>query len=287
LDAIIAAIPTEKEKEPEPEGIKVAVIGRPNVGKSSLVNRLLGDDRLIVSDVAGTTRDSIDTVINYKKQQFVMVDTAGLRRKSRVTSSLEFYTTLRTIRALERSDIALILVEAPDGMIAQDIKIIQQAMDERKGIIVVVNKWDLVEKDTHTVKQFTETFNKKSPTMKYIPLIFVSALSGQRATKVLELVMQINEERNKRITTAELNSFINNAVSMRHPPAKKGKFIKFYYVTQSDTAPPTFVFFANYPELLDKPYLRYLENRLREQFGFYGNSIRMKFKKRTKKNDKE
>jgi GTP-binding protein len=281
LDRVVAMIPQSSDEEETAEGIRVAVLGRPNVGKSSIVNRLLGDDRLIVTDTPGTTRDSIDTDLVYNDRRFVIIDTAGIRRAARVKDNLEFYTALRTIRALQRADIAMVLVQAPDGITGQDIKIIEQAEEERKGILVVVNKWDLVEKDTHTVDQFTETFHQKANLMKYIPLVFVSALTGQRVTKTLDQVLKIHAEREKRLPTAELNDFINQAVNERHPPARGGKFIKFYYVTQTEIRPPTFVFFVNHPDYLDRSYLRYLENRLRERFGFEGNVLRLKFNKRS------
>jgi GTPase len=280
LDQIIARLP-KVEPEQEEEGvIHVAVVGRPNVGKSSLVNRLLGDDRLMVADQPGTTRDSIDTELVYRDKKIILIDTAGLRRAARVKDNIEFYTTLRTMRALQRADIAMVLVEASEGINGQDIKIIEQAEQERKGIVIVVNKWDLVEKDTHTIDQFTESFHEKAKLMKYIPLVFVSALTGQRASKPLDLVIEVNDERNKRLSTRELNDFLEEAVRSRAPAAYRGVFINFSYATQVDVAPPSFVFFVNHPEHLDRSYLRYLENRLREKFGFIGNSLRLKFNKK-------
>lgn len=279
LDEILARLPaTSDAEEPAVDAIRVAVIGRPNVGKSSLVNRLLGDDRLIVTEIAGTTRDSIDTFLEYADRKFVLVDTAGLRRQAKVKDNLEMYTAMRTIRALQRADVALVLVEGPEGINHQDIKIIEEAHDERKGIVIVVNKWDLVEKDTKTVDEFTRTFAERIHTMSYIPLIFVSAKTGQRVAKVLDKVIEVYTDRLKRIPTSQLNDFLQQALAERHPPAHRGMWIKFNYVTQTDVAPPTFVFFVNHPEQVDRSYIRYLENRIRDTFGFVGNSLRLKFK---------
>ncbi len=281
LDEILARLPaTSDAEEPAADAIRVAVIGRPNVGKSSLVNRLLGDDRLIVTEIAGTTRDSIDTFLEYADRKFVLVDTAGLRRQAKVKDNLEMYTAMRTIRALQRADVALVLVEGPEGINHQDIKIIEEAHDERKGIVIVVNKWDLVEKDTKTVDEFTRTFAERIHTMSYIPLIFVSAKTGQRVAKVLDKVIDVYTDRLKRIPTSQLNDFLQQALAERHPPAHRGMWIKFNYVTQTDVAPPTFVFFVNHPEQVDRSYIRYLENRIRDTFGFVGNSLRLKFKRK-------
>ncbi|MCC6962944.1 MAG: ribosome biogenesis GTPase Der [candidate division Zixibacteria bacterium] len=281
LDEILARLPAASDaEEPAVDAIRVAVIGRPNVGKSSLVNRLLGDDRLIVTEIAGTTRDSIDTFLEYADRKFVLVDTAGLRRQAKVKDNLEMYTAMRTIRALQRADVALVLVEGPEGINHQDIKIIEEAHDERKGIVIVVNKWDLVEKDTKTVDEFTRTFAERIHTMSYIPLIFVSAKTGQRVAKVLDKVIEVYTDRLKRIPTSQLNDFLQQALAERHPPAHRGMWIKFNYVTQTDVAPPTFVFFVNHPEQVDRSYIRYLENRIRDTFGFVGNSLRLKFKRK-------
>ncbi len=282
LDEIIAAIP-EVEEEDDEDTIHVAVVGRPNVGKSSLVNKILGSERLIVTNVAGTTRDSIDSLVEYNDRNIVMIDTAGLRRSARVKDNLEFYTALRTARSIQRADVVMVLVEAPLGVTSNDLRIIEQVVEERKGILLVVNKWDLVEKDTHAVDHFTRAFYDRAKTMDFIPLVFVSAKTGQRATKPLDLVLQIYEERFKRISTSDLNDFLKAVVAEKHPPAHRGQHIKFYYLTQTAVAPPTFVFFANYPEYLDRSYVRFLENRLRDEFGFVGNSIRMKFNKRSSK----
>ncbi|MFH2054821.1 MAG: ribosome biogenesis GTPase Der [bacterium] len=283
LDSILEKIPETPADEEVGEAISVAVIGRPNVGKSSLVNKLLGDDRLIVSDQPGTTRDSIDTWVEYENQKYLLIDTAGLRRKARVRDQLEFLTTLRTQRALQRAEIAAVLVEAPVGITGQDVKIIEQAADERKGVIVVVNKWDLVEKDTHSVDEFTRHYRREVPSLSYIPLLFISATTGQRVSRLLEAAAAVSAERKKRIPTAELNKWLGDTLAKRTPPARQGRFIKFFYISQADSAPPTFVFVVNYPKLLDKAYLRYLENQLRERFGFEGVSLRLKFNERERR----
>jgi len=282
LDHVIAAIP-EVGEETASDAIHVAVIGRPNVGKSSIVNRILGSERLIVTNVAGTTRDSIDSLVQYKEHEFVLIDTAGLRRSAKVKDNLEFYTALRTARSIQHADVVMVLVEAPLGVTTNDLRIVEQVIEERKGILLVVNKWDLVEKDTHAVDHFTRAFHDRAKMMDFVPLVFVSAKTGQRATKPLDLVLRIYDERFKRISTPDLNDFLKAVVAEKHPPAHRGQHIKFYYLTQTAVAPPTFVFFANYPEYLDRSYVRFLENRLRDTFGFVGNSIRMKFNKRSSK----
>lgn len=283
LDAILERIPPVAVEEEESDAIRVAVIGRPNVGKSSLVNKLLGDERLIVSDQPGTTRDSIDTWVEFEGNKYLLIDTAGLRRRARVRNQLEFLTTVRTQRALQRAEIAAVLVEAPEGVTGQDVKIIEQAAEERKGVIVVVNKWDLAEKDTHSVDIFTRQFKHKVPSLAFIPLLFISALTGQRVTRLLEAATAVANERRKRIKTAELNAWLEETVGRRNPPAKRGRFIKFFFVSQVEEAPPTFVFVVNYPKLLDKAYLRYLEKHLRERFGFEGVSLRLKFNERQRR----
>lgn len=286
LDKVLAVLPEYEPEEIDRSVLHVAFIGRPNVGKSSIVNKLLGDERLIVADQPGTTRDSIDTELTYNDQRIVLIDTAGLRRAAREKDNIEFYTSLRTIRSLQRADLAAVLVEAPEGITGQDVKIIEQAEQERKGILIVVNKWDLVEKDSHTIDQFTATFRQRAKLLDYVPLVFVSALTGQRVTKVLDHLLEIWKERQKRLSTSELNDFLEEVVSARPPAAYRGQFIKFYYATQTEVAPPTFVFFVNYPDSLDKSYIRYLENRLRERFGFVGNALRMKFKQRVRTKDR-
>lgn len=280
LDEIISGLPEKIISQEPKESIRVAVIGRPNVGKSSFVNALLGKEKLIVSETPGTTRDAIDTEVEIEGQSFTLIDTAGLRRKSKVKESLEYYTTLRTLRSIERCDVALILIEGSMGLLNQDIKIVSQVSDLRKGMVIGINKWDLVTKDEKTADIYTKQLRQKAPMLRFVPLIYLSAKTGQRVKTAMDLISQVDIERKKRIETSELNEKLEKDVKARPPAAVGGKYIKIYYATQTGIEPPTFVFFCNYPELLKKPYLRYLENRIREHFGFLGTSIRIKFKKR-------
>jgi len=280
LDKITSCLPDDAAPEEKRESIKVAVIGRPNVGKSSFVNSLLGKEKLIVSDKPGTTRDAIDTDVGVEGQPFTLIDTAGLRRKSKVTEGLEYYTTLRTLRSIERCDVALILIEGPAGLVNQDLKILSQVNDLRKGMVLAVNKWDLVEKDDKTADIYAKQLRKEAPMLRFVPLIYISAKTGQRVRAAMEIVSAVHAERQKRIDTSELNAKLEKDIKARPPASVQGKYIKIYYATQTGIQPPTFVFFCNYPELLQKPYLRYLENRIREHFGFLGVPIRLKVKKR-------
>jgi GTP-binding protein len=280
LDQIVDALPEETAGEEEKESIRVAVIGRPNVGKSSFVNSLLGEEKLIVSESPGTTRDAIDTRIEINDKAFTLIDTAGLRRKTKIKESLEYYTTLRTLRSIEQCDVALILIEAQMGLLKQDIKIATQVHELRKGIVLGLNKWDLVEKDEKTADLYTKLLKQKAPFLSFVPLIYISAKSGQRVKTAMDLVLRVYDERKKRIETSELNQKLEKDIKARPPASVRAKYIKIYYVTQTGVQPPTFVFFCNYPQLLKKPYLRYLENKLREHFGFVGTPLRIKVKKR-------
>ncbi len=280
LDRIISNLPQEIEYPEKKESINVAVIGRPNVGKSSFVNALLGTEKLIVSETPGTTRDAIDTEIKIDGQSFTLIDTAGLRRKTKIKVSLEYYTTLRTLRSIERCEVALILMEAQVGYSNQDAKIISEVMDLRKGMVLGINKWDLVEKDDKTADRYTKALKEDASYLKYVPIIYISAKTKQRVTTVMELVLQVYGEGKKRIDTNKLNEKLEKDIKAKPPASVKGKYIKIYYATQTGIQPPTFVFFCNYPELLQKSYLRYLENKIREHFGFLGNSIRLKVRKR-------
>jgi GTP-binding protein len=280
LDQIINALPEETAGEEKKESIRVAVIGRPNVGKSSFVNALLGEEKLIVSEAPGTTRDAIDTQIEINGQAFTLIDTAGLRRKTKIKESLEYYTTLRTLRSIEKCDVAFILIEAQVGLLKQDVKIATQVHELRKGMVMGLNKWDLVEKDEKTADLYTKLLKQKAPFLSFVPLIYISAKSGQRVKAAMDLVLRVYDERSKRIETSELNQKLEKDIKAKPPASARGKYIKIYYVTQTGIQPPTFVFFCNYPQLLKKPYLRYLENRLREHYGFLGTPLRIKVKKR-------
>ena len=247
LDQIVSALPEEEAYEEKKESIRVAVIGRPNVGKSSFVNALLGQEKLIVSETPGTTRDAIDTDIEINGQSFTLIDTAGLRRKTKIKENLEYYTTLRTLRSIERCHVALILIEAPDGLLKQDLKIANEVEQLRKGMVIGINKWDLVEKDGKTADVYTKSMREKAPLLKFVPFIYISAMTGQRVRTALDLAARVHQERKKRIETSELNRKLEEDIKAKPPAAVKGKYIKIYYVTQTDTEPPTFVFFCNHP----------------------------------------
>ncbi len=281
LDQVVDKLPEEREDTGDDEGtIRVAVVGKPNVGKSSFINKLTGSDRAIVTPIAGTTRDSVDTPFEYDGQQYIMVDTAGLRRKYKVTENVEFYTNLRTTRAMESADIAVILIDAAEGVTAQDQHILEEVLGSRRSAVLVVNKWDLIEKDSRTADEFTREIKSVIAQYSYLPIIYISALSGQRVAKVLALVKQVYDESRKRIGTAELNEFLQKTVGRQHPPSRAGKFIKFNYMTQTEIAPPTFVIFANHPTLIDKSYVNYLANQIRAEYGFAGVPFRLKFRRK-------
>ena len=280
MDAIVEHLPEITESELESESINVAIVGRPNVGKSSLFNAIIGENRQIVSEMPGTTRDSIDTMIEIESQKFNFIDTAGLRRKTHYADVVEYYSSLRSLKAIERANIALVVIDAFDGFRGGDVKVAAAAEEEGRNLIFIANKWDLVKGvEQHA---FAKAIYEKAASFRFVPVIFTSALTGKGIEKIIPAIRQIDEESRKRIATAELNSFIEGAVSERHPPARAGRFIKFYYVTQAESSPPTFIFFCNWPKLLDQPYTRYLENKLRAQFGFEGVPIRLWFKSRRK-----
>ena len=281
LDKLITYFPEQPEEQKNIDNaIRVAVVGRPNVGKSSFINKLTGQERLIVTPIAGTTRDAVDTYFEYEGQPYVLVDTAGLRRKYKVHENIEFYTTLRTSRAIENCDVAVVLIDAVDKVTAQDQRVLEEVMSARRATVLVVNKWDLIEKETKTADEFTKSVNEVLAMYSFLPIMYISALSGQRVSKVLSVVKSVYEENHRRISTPELNDFMQKIVQRNSPPARKGKYIKFNYAAQTEVAPPTFVFFTNHPTLIDKSYMRYIGNQLREQFGFLGVPFRLKFKKK-------
>jgi len=279
LDQVVSAFPVEEEEE-ELEAIKIAIVGRPNVGKSSLLNRILGQERSIVHDVPGTTRDAIDTQMEWEGEPLVLIDTAGIRRKGRIQRGVEKYSELRALRAIDRADVVLLLLDAVEGATAQDAHIAGYILEEAKSVVVVVNKWDLVEKDTYTMQIYTQHVFTVLRFLDYVPMLFVSALTGQRVDQVLPTALRVQDARLIRIPTAELNRILQDAVARHSPPSKAGKRLKFYYATQAAVDPPTFVFFVNDPRLVHFSYERYLENRLREHYGFLGTPLRLSFRKR-------
>lgn len=280
LDEIVASLPEAVDEEIEDETIRIAVIGKPNVGKSSFINRLIGQERVIVSPVPGTTRDAIDTPFEFEGKNYVLVDTAGLRKKAKVTEDLEFFTNLRTIRAIEDCHVALVLVDGSEGLTVQDLKVIEDAIHARRAIVLGINKWDLVDKDHNTADVYTEQIKKFVRTVAFIPIVYISALSGKRVVKVLSYIHEVFDNWHRKISTSELNKFTETIVQKQPPAAVQGKHIKLFYVTQAGIRPPSFLFFCNYPKLIKKSYIRYIENQLRSQYDFEGVPIRIRFKER-------
>ena len=275
LDRVLELAPSDGEEEEEDDSIKVAVIGKPNAGKSSIINRILGEDRVIVSDIPGTTRDAIDTKVENEYGKYTFIDTAGIRRQKKVIDRVEKYSVLRSHSAVERADVCLIMIDATAGITEQDEKIAGLSHEAGKAAIIVVNKWDLVEKDNSSVKKFTDDIREALAYMPYAPILFVSAKTGQRVDKLFERINYVNEQACMRISTGMLNDVLNDAVSRVQPPTDKGKRLKIYYMTQVSTKPPTFVIFVNDAELFHFSYQRYIENKLREVFGFSGTPIRI------------
>jgi GTP-binding protein len=279
LDEVVKNLPSE-ELQTVPEIPRIAIVGRPNVGKSSLVNSLLGEERNIVTPVAGTTRDSIYTRYNKFQHDFLLVDTAGLRKKGKVSEDIEFYSVMRAVRTIENSDICLLLLDATRGIEAQDLNIMSLIQKNNKGMIVLVNKWDLIEKENNITTRFEKEIREKTAPFTDYPILFISAINKQRIHKVLELVEQVNQNRNRKISTSELNEVMLQVVKNNPPPALKGKYVKIKYVTQLPIYTPAFAFFCNLPQYVKEPYKRYLENRLREKYEFTGTPIRIFFRKK-------
>lgn len=284
LDQVVALFPEGKSTEADDDVIKVAFVGKPNVGKSSLVNRLLGEDRVIVSDIPGTTRDAIDTAFEVDDKKYVFIDTAGLRKKKKIEDeSIERYSVIRTLAAVERADLCLIMIDATAGLTEQDKKIAGFAHDNGKGAIVVVNKWDLIEKDSKTYLNFEKDIRNGLAFMSYAPIVYISALTGQRAHTMLDAINEVYETRRIRVKTGVLNDIIGDAILMNQPPSDKGKRLKIFYATQGSTEPPHFVIFVNSKELMHFSYQRYLENQIRSHFGFKGTPIWFTIRERSKK----
>jgi GTP-binding protein len=282
LDKVVEALP-EYEEVPETEGPRIAIVGRPNVGKSRLLNALMGQERSIVSDVPGTTRDSVDTQLIWAGQPLTLIDTAGIRRRGRIDHGIEQFSVLRSMRAIDRADVVLLVIDATESFTAQDLHIAGYVEEQKKGMVVVVNKWDLIEKDSSTMEEYRKKAHEALDFMPYAPLSFISAKFGQRVQQVLELALTVVDERSKRVPTAALNKLLRDAVANHPPPSKPGKWVKFYYVTQADVSPPTCIFFVNDPAQIHFSYRRYLENLLREQFGFTGTPMRLSFRGREEK----
>ncbi len=281
LDAIVASIPASDYDEEEDDSLKIAIMGRPNSGKSTLLNKLIGEERAIVSPIAGTTRDAIDTKMTWNGEEITLIDTAGIRRRGKIERGVEKYSVLRAIRALQRADVAIIMIDAEEGVTSQDAHIAGMLTESNAGIIILVNKWDLVTKDTYTLHEFERQIRHDLSFLPYAPIIFISAKSGQRVNRILPLAVEINETRFQRISTATLNKFLRNVTTQHPPPSKSGVRVKFFYLTQPGVAPPTFVFFVNKPQWVHFGYERYLENQLRETFPLTGTPIRIVLRARS------
>ena len=284
LDEVVKYFPESAKEEVEDERPRIAIIGKPNVGKSSLINKLAQEDRVIVSNIAGTTRDAIDTAVKYNGQEYIFIDTAGIRRKSKITEEIERFSIIRAVAAVERCDVAIIMIDATEGVTEQDAKIAGIAHDRGKGVIIAVNKWDAIEKDNNTVKEHTQDIRDVLSFMPYAEILFISAKSGQRLHKIFETIDIVIENNSMRVATGVLNEIVAEAVAMQQPPTDKGKRLKIYYVTQVSVKPPTFVVFVNDKNLMHFSYTRYLENRIRDTFGFKGTAL--KFITRERKEDK-
>lgn len=280
LDVVVENLPKTEPTSEDLELPHLSVVGRPNVGKSSFINALLGTERNIVTEVAGTTRDSIHTRYNKFGYDFMIIDTAGLRKKGKVHEDLEFYSVLRSVRTIEESDVCLLMIDATRGIEAQDVNIFNLILRNKKGVVILVNKWDLIEKDTHSTKRITEEIKEKIAPFTDVPILFISALTKQRVHKALETAVEVHERRQQKVKTAELNEVLLEAIESYGPPSVKGKYIKIKYVTQLPSPTPSFAFFANLPQYIKDPYRRYLENKVREHFNFTGVPIQIYFRQK-------
>ena len=285
LDAIYEALPTEEEKDEDNLTIKVAIIGKPNVGKSSLVNKILGENRVIVSNIAGTTRDAIDSEFENEYGKYIFIDTAGIRRKSKIEDNLEKYSIMRTLLAVERADVCLLMIDANEGITAQDATIAGEAHEAGKGIIIVVNKWDEYKKENGTLEKYKKEVYNKLSYLSYAPIIFISAKTGQRVDKLFNIINNVANQNALRVSTSVLNQVLNEAIAIVQPPTDKGKRLRIYYMTQASTKPPTFVVFVNDKKLFHFSYERYLVNQLRKEFGLEGTPIRMIVRERNEKEE--
>ena len=282
LDEVTALFPKGEEDE-EDDRPRVAIVGKPNVGKSSIINKLLGEDRVIVSDIAGTTRDAIDTPVTWEDREYVFIDTAGLRRKNKIKEEIERYSILRTVSAVERADVVVLVIDATEGVTEQDAKIAGIAHDRGRGMIIAVNKWDAVEKDNHSVKKYTNEIRNILSFMPYVEIIFISAKTGQRLPKLFDVLDVVIQNQQMRVATGVLNEILTEAVAMQQPPSDKGRRLKIFYMTQVSIKPPTFVVFVNDKKLMHFSYTRYLENKIREAFGFGGTALRFLIRERKEK----
>lgn len=283
LDEVAGHFSAEQLEEEEDERPRVAIVGKPNVGKSSIINKLIGENRVIVSNIAGTTRDAVDTEVVHNGTEYIFIDTAGLRRKSRIKEDLERYSIIRTVSAVERADVVVLVIDAKEGVTEQDAKIAGIAHDRGKGIIVAVNKWDAIEKNDKTIYEYTRKIQDTLSFMQYAEMVFISAVTGQRMGRLFELIDMVRENQTMRIATGVLNEIMTEAVAMQQPPSDKGKRLKLYYMTQVAVKPPTFVIFVNDKELMHFSYVRYLENKIREAFGFRGTALKFLIRERSGK----
>lgn len=283
LDSVVKYFPEETDEEEENESPKIAVVGKPNVGKSSLINKLIGENRVIVSDIAGTTRDAVDTPVMHNGNEYIFIDTAGLRRKKNVKEELEKYMVIRTVSAVERADVVILMIDAVEGVTEQEAKIAGIAHDSGKAVIIAVNKWDAIEKDDKTIYKYEEKIRNTLSFMPYAEIVFISALSGQRINKLYDLIDMVIENHSLRIQTGVLNEILSEAVALNQPPTDKGRRLKIFYMTQVSVKPPTFVIFVNDKELMHFSYTRYIENQIRQAFGFKGTPLRFIIRERGEK----